>query len=38
MGGDSSIQDVWLHNFFEVMDEIAKLVDEFNYIAMVSEA
>lgn len=32
------IQDVWLHNFFDVMDEIGRLVDEYNYIAMVSEA
>ena len=30
------IKDVWLHDFFENMDKIAKLVDEYNYIAMVS--
>jgi len=35
-GTDQSIKDVWLYNFFEAMDKISSLVDEYNYISMVS--
>lgn len=30
------IKDVWMSNFFSAMDHISKLVDQYNYISMVS--
>lgn len=32
------IQDVWISNFYESIHIISNLVDEYNYIAMVSTA
>lgn len=34
---DGCIKDVWLSNFFTCMDQISKLVDDFNYISMDTE-
>ena len=31
------MKDVWINNFFEAMDTISKLIDEFNYVAMDTE-
>lgn len=31
------IKDVWLNNFYQAMDQIANLIDEYNYIAMDTE-
>lgn len=33
-----AIKDVWLSNFFESMEQVASLVDEYNYISMVSRS
>ncbi len=33
---NSQIQDVWYSNFFEAMDTIISLVDDYPYISMVS--
>jgi len=30
------IKDVWLSNFFTQMEKISYLIDEYNYISMVS--
>ena len=35
MTSDGLIKDVWLSNFFTCMDQISKLVDNYNYISMV---
>ena len=34
---DQAIKDVWLSNFFSAMENISCLVDEYNYVAMVSK-
>lgn len=34
--GNMAIKDVWLHNFFTEMEKVSALVDEYNYISMVS--
>lgn len=36
MNSEALIKDVWLSNFFSAMDHISKLVDQYNYISMVS--
>ena len=33
---NEAIKDVWLHNFFTEMEKVSALVDDFNYISMVS--
>jgi len=35
MNSKDNIKDVWLNNFFVCMDQISKLVDNYNYISMV---
>lgn len=35
---DTRIQDVWMDNFFSVLEEISLLVGKFNYVSMVSVA
>ncbi len=34
-GQNSRIQDVWIDNFFEAIEEISLLLEKFNYISMV---
>jgi hypothetical protein len=31
-----AIKDVWMSNFFQAMEKISDLVDEYSYISMVS--
>lgn len=38
VNSDHLIKDVWLSNFFASMDHISKLVDNYNYISMVSRS
>ena len=37
MNSKDNIKDVWLNNFFVCMDQISKLVDNYNYISMVCQ-
>ena len=32
-----AIKDVWLGNFFQAMEKISLLVDEYNYVSMVRQ-
>jgi hypothetical protein len=35
--GDDRIKDVWVDNFLQELEQVASLVDQYNYISMVSQ-
>ncbi len=35
--GDDRIKDVWVDNFLQELEQVAALVDQYNYISMVSQ-
>ena len=34
--GDDRIRDVWVDNFLHELEQVAALIDQYNYISMVS--